>query len=72
MTEQQMQVHKLHKQQGIKPTMKQTSTDTRIAALETKFQINSQPEDSDTKNKEGENPKEPAWRRNRGNPAVTC
>ena len=35
--EQQMQAHKLCEQQGIKPTMKQTSPDARIAALEAKI-----------------------------------
>ena len=39
--EQQMQVHELHEQQGIKPAIKQTRTDARIAALEEKFGINS-------------------------------
>ena len=37
--EQQMQVCKLCEQQGIKPAMKQTSADARIAALEVKLGI---------------------------------
>ena len=43
--EQQMQVHKLHEQQGIKHTAKQTSADARIAALEAKLRIASHPEE---------------------------
>ena len=66
-----MQGWKLCEQQGIKLVMKQTSTDARIATLEAKLGINSQLEESDAKKKEGETPKEPAWERNRGNPAVT-
>ena len=42
---QKMQVKKLCKQQGIKPTIKQTSTDARIAALEVKIKMTSQPEE---------------------------
>ena len=37
--EQQMQVRKLHEQQGIKPTTWQTRADARISALEAKFGI---------------------------------
>ena len=70
-SEQQMQVRKLHKQQGIKTAMKQTSTDARIAALEAKRGIASQPKEVDVKKKEGETPKEPKWGRNRGNSLVT-
>ena len=66
-----MQVHMLWKQQGTKPTTKQTSTDARIAALDAKLRINSQPEEGHIKKKEGETPKEPAWRRKRRNPVVT-
>ena len=47
--EQQMQVQKLHEQQGIKPTMKQMSTDIKIATLETKLRVSSQPEEDDVK-----------------------
>ena len=57
--EQQMQVRKLQEQQGIKPTMQQTSTDARISALEAKLEITSRPEQGDVKEKEGETPKEP-------------
>ena len=69
--DQQMQVRKLFKQQDIKPTSKQTSTDARIAALEAQFGLSSQPKEGDVKKKEGETPEEPAWGRNRGNPVVT-
>ena len=51
--EQQMQVCKLCKQQGIKPTAKQASTDARTAAIEAKLRITSQLKDSDVKKKEG-------------------
>ena len=70
--EQQVQICKICEQQGIKPAMKQTSTDARIAALEAKLGINSQLKEGNTKKKKGEAPKEPAWRRNRWNPVVTC
>ena len=69
--EQEMQVRKLHEQQGIKPTMKQTSVDTRIAALEAKVGITSQPKKGDVKKKEGETLEEPKWERNSRNPVVT-
>ena len=39
--EHQMQVCKLYEQQGIKPAMKQTSTDARIATLEAQLGISS-------------------------------
>ena len=68
---QQMQLHKLHEQQGIKPATKQTSADARIAALEAKLGIASQPKEGNAKKKEGEIPKEPAQGRNRRNPVVT-
>ena len=58
-----MQVHKLHEQQDIKPNMKQTSADAKIAALKAKLGVSSQP-------KEG-NVNEKMWGRNRGNPVVT-
>ena len=58
---QQMQVRKLQEQEGIKPTMRQTSADVRISALEAKLRITSQPEQGDVKKKEGETPKEPKW-----------
>ena len=67
MKEQQMQVHKLHEQQGIKLAVKQTSADASIAALEAKLGINSQPKEGDVKKKKGEAPKEPACGRNGGN-----
>ena len=70
--EQYMQVHKFHKQQGIKPAVKQISADARIAALEAKFVISSQPEEGDVSKNEEKTPNEPMWRRNRGNPVVTC
>ena len=69
--EQQMQVCNVHEQQGIKPNMKQTSTDARIAALEAKLGITSQLEEGDVKKKEGGTPKEPKWGKNSGNPVVT-
>ena len=69
---QRWKVHKFHEQQGIKPIMKQTSTDARIVALEAKLGIASQPKEGDVKKKEGETSKEPKWGRSRGNPAVTC
>ena len=59
--EQQMQVRKPQEQQGIKPTMRQTSTDARISSLEAKLGITSQPEQGDVKEKEGKTPKEPKW-----------
>ena len=40
---QQMQVVKLHEQQGIQPTTKHTSIVARIAALEAKLRISTQP-----------------------------
>ena len=49
--EQQMQVRKLHEQQGIKPPMQKTGTDTRISALEAKLGIASQPKEGDVKKK---------------------
>ena len=52
-----MQVRKLHEQQDIKPATKQTSTDTRIAALEAKLGISSQPEEGEVKEKKGGTPK---------------
>ena len=67
-----MQIRKLQEQQGIKPAAKQTSTATRIAALEAQVGISSQPEEGDVKKKEGETPEEPAWEKKMGNPAVTC
>ena len=70
--EQQMQVRKLCKQQGIKPTTKQTSTNARIVDLEAKLRRASQPKEGDVKKKEGETSKEPQWRRNRKNLVVTC
>ena len=53
---QQMQIRKLHEQQGTKPSMKQPSADARIAVLEAKLRISSQPEEADIKKKEGETP----------------
>ena len=47
--EQRVKVCKLCEQQGIKLAMKQTSTDTRITALEAKLGITSQPEEGDVK-----------------------
>ena len=58
--EQQMQVRKLHEQQGIKHAAKQTSADAMIAALLAKLMICSQPKESDIKKIEGETPQEPA------------
>ena len=67
-----MKVRKLCEQQGIKSAMKQTSADARIATLEAKLGIPSQPEEGDVKKKGGEAPKKPKWGRNRRNPAMTC
>ena len=60
---QQMQVKKMHEQQGIKLVMKQTSADARIAALEAQLRISSQPkeEESNVRKKKGETSEEPAW-----------
>ena len=58
--EQHMQVCKLHEQQGIKPAMKQTIADARIAALKAKLGASSQPEKGNAKKKMGELCKEPA------------
>ena len=38
--EQQVQIRKLHEQQGIKPTYKQQSADARIAASEARPRVN--------------------------------
>ena len=56
--EHQMQVRNLCEQQGIKPTTKQQSTDARVAALEAKLGISSQPKKGDIKKTKGETPKE--------------
>ena len=48
--EQQMKVRKLCEQQGIKPAVKMTSADTRIAALEAKLGVSSQPKEGNVKN----------------------
>ena len=40
-----MQIRKLHEQQGIKPTIKQTSAEDKIAASEAKLWFSSQPEE---------------------------
>ena len=68
---QQMQVRKLHEQQGIKPATKHTNAKARIAALEAQLMINSQPKEGDAKQKDGETPREPERGKNRGNPNVT-
>ena len=39
MKQQQIQVHELCEQNGIKPAAKQTSTDARIAALQAKHKM---------------------------------
>ena len=52
--------------------MKQPSAQARTAALETLLGISSQPKEVDVKKIEGKTPKEPSWRRNRGNPVVMC
>ena len=68
-----MQVRKLNEQEGIMAATKQTNADTRTAALEAKLGVTfSQPEEGNVKKMEGKTPKKPAWRRNRGSPAVTC
>ena len=56
--EQQMQMRKLYKQQGMKAAVKQTSAEARIAALEAQFGIHSQPEEGDIMKKEGKIHKE--------------
>ena len=56
---QQMQVGKLHEQQGIMLATKQSSTEARIFAPESQLRISSQPKKGDAKAKEGELPKEP-------------
>ena len=66
-----MQVVKLHEQQGIKLTIEQTNAEARIAALETQLEIGFKPEEGDVKKREEQTPKEPAWGRNRENPAMT-
>ena len=66
-----MQVRKLREKQGNKPAMRQTKTDARIAALEAKLGIASQPKQGDVKKKVGEAPKELTWGRNRENSAMT-
>ena len=53
---QQMQVCKLC-EQGIKPAVKQTSTDARIATLEAKLRISFQPEEGDIKKRRERLPK---------------
>ena len=40
---QQMQVSKLHEQQGIKPAVQMTSAKARISALEDQLKVNSKP-----------------------------
>ena len=55
-----MEVCKLCKQHDIKSTMTQTNADARIAALEAKLGISSQPKEGDVKRKERETPKKPA------------
>ena len=67
-----MQVRKLHEQQGIKPMVKQTSADARIAALEAKLWISSQPKEGNVKKMKGETPEESVQGRNRGNSEVIC
>ena len=67
----QMQVRKLHEQQGIKPTVKQTSAEARIAALDAWLRIHSQPKEGDVTKKKEEGPKEPVCGSNM-NPVVTC
>ena len=47
--EQQMHMRKLHEQKGIKPTVKKTSTEVRVAALEAQQGISSYPEEGDIK-----------------------
>ena len=69
--EQEIRVRELCKHQGIKPAMKQTSAEVRIAALEAQLGIKSQPKKGDDE-KEEKTLKEPAWGRKRGNSVVTC
>ena len=59
--EQQMQAHKLHKQQGINLAAKKTSIDVRITAIQAKLGITSQPKESNNNKKMWEISKEPAW-----------
>ena len=69
--EQQMQVQKLHGQQGIKPSSKQPSTEARISAIETQLRVISQPEVGEVMINEGEICGEAALGRNSGNPGAT-
>ena len=69
--EQQMQVSRLCKQQGIKPASKQPSAVVRIAAIKAQLSVNSQPEEGDVRKKEGETTTYLAHRRNRGYTVVT-
>ena len=55
--EKKMQVYKLCKQQGIKPTTKKTITDAKIAALEAKLRITSQPKEVMSRRRKGRLPK---------------
>ena len=54
-----MQVRKLHEYQGIKPASK-PSAEAIIAAIETLFGVNSQPDEGDVMKKVVETPTEPA------------
>ena len=49
MKEQEIQVKKLHEQQGIN----QTSAEAKIASLEAQLEISSQPKEGDVKKKDG-------------------
>ena len=54
----------------MKPTASKLCTEARFFALETQLGTNSQPEEDDVRKKEGDNLKEPAWKRNRVNPVI--
>ena len=51
-----MQVRRLYEQQSIKSTVKQSSAEARIPALEAQLGINSQPKEIDIAKKEGKIP----------------
>ena len=64
--EQQMQVRKLHEQQGMKPAVNQSSEGARIAALEAQLGISSQ-QGGRCQEEMWRNHKQPASGGNRGN-----
>ena len=59
--EQQIQIRKLQKEQGIKPTSRPTSTETKVAALEAKLGVSSQPGPDNAEENWGETSKGTMW-----------